>query len=146
MTLLTRTNGSNLDSIFNNRINGDFYLTPRGFYSGEKSIPAVNIYENANEFKIELAAPGLAKEDFAIDLNHGKLVVSANKQNLKASDSLKVVTREFNYGSFRKEFTVSRQKIDESQISAQYENGILNILLPKREEIKQKPKLSITIN
>ncbi len=145
MTLLTRTNG-NLESMFNDFVGGDFYMTPKGFYSGVKSIPAVNVYENDNSYTIELAAPGLLKSDFNIEFNNGKLVISASKVEESKKEKVKSLTKEFNYGNFKKEFTVSKQKVDETKIEANYQNGILNVLLPKREEIKVKPKRVIEIN
>lgn len=92
---------------------------------------------------IELAAAGLAKEDFSIELNNGKLTISAEGKEL--DDKEAYTQREFNYGGFTRSFAVPKQKEDDAAIAARYENGVLSIVLPKREEIKPKPVRKVEV-
>jgi len=142
MTLVRRTN-RNYDSLWNNLVNGDFYMNQNGLYCGNQSIPAINIIENEDIYSIELAAPGLKKEDFSIEFDNGKLTISAKKQ--EEENTKNYTKREFNYAEFSRSFVVPKQKVDDGKISAAYENGILNITLPKREEVKPKPSRVVEI-
>ncbi len=104
-----------------------------------KNVPNVNIYEAANEYKIELAAPGLNKEDFKIDLKKDNLSVWAEKK-LENLDIQKDYTRkEFEYNSFARSFVLP-EGIDVDKISAEYTNGILYITIGKLDEAKNKHK------
>lgn len=142
MTLVRRTNG-NFDSLLNDFIGGDFFMNQNGLYCGNKSLPAVNILENEDLYQIEVAAAGLKKEDFRIEFENGKLTVSSVKS--EEEESKKYKQREFNYAGFSRTFVVPKQKVDEGKISAAYENGVLSILLPKREEVKPKPARVVEI-
>ncbi len=142
MTLVRRANG-NFDSLLNDFIGGDFFMNQSGLYSGNKSLPAVNIFEDDDQYQIELAAAGLNKEDFRIEFENGKLTVSSLESEEKESKNYK--QREFNYAGFSRTFVVPKQKVDERNISAAYENGVLSILLPKREEVKPKPARVVEI-
>lgn len=142
MTLVRRTNG-NFDSLLNDFIGGDFFMNQNGLYCGNKSLPAVNILENEDFYQIEVAAAGLKKEDFRIEFENGKLTVSSVKS--EEEETKKYKQREFNYAGFSRTFVVPKQKVDEGKISAAYENGVLSILLPKREEVKPKPARVVEI-
>ena len=142
MTLVRRTN-RNLDSFLNDFMGGDFFMNQSGMYSGAKTIPAVNIMENDDQYLIELAAAGLKKDDFTIEFHNGKLTVSANKND--GQEDVKYIQREFNYAGFTRTFAVPKQKVEDGAISASYENGVLRITLPKREEVKPKPARMVEI-
>lgn len=104
-----------------------------------KKVPNVNIYEAANEYKIELAAPGLNKEDFKIDLKKDNLSVWAEKK-VEHIDAQKDYTRkEFEYNSFARSFVLP-EGIDADKISAEYINGILYITIGKLDEAKNTHK------
>ncbi|MRT17961.1 Hsp20/alpha crystallin family protein [Vitellibacter sp. q18] len=101
------------------------------------SIPAINIVENLPNFVIELAAPGLQKEDFTVEAEDDTLTIAAKKvveKNEESSDS-KFMKREFNYSSFERNFKLP-ENIKTEEIQASYENGILRVTLPKVEEKK----------
>lgn len=101
-----------------------------------KSTPAVNIYENNERFEIEIAAPGLDKEDFKIDLKDEYLMVYSEKKDKKEEkEKGKVVRTEFRYSSFQRSFALPKN-IDVSAINATHKNGILKIELPKKVEQK----------
>lgn len=117
------------DSLFSEAINKN---------QGVNKVPAVNIYEGANEYKIELAAPGLNKEDFKIDLKKDNLSVWAEKKT--QTDVQKDYTRkEFEFNSFARSFVLP-EGIDADKISAEYVNGILNITIGKLDEAKNTHK------
>jgi len=113
------------------------------YSSTNTSLPAINIKENDDEFGIEVAAPGMKKEDFSINYDNGRLTVSSEKKNEKVDE--KYNRREFSYQSFCRSFKVADNVIDNQKIKAKYEDGILYITLPKREEIKPKPAKEIEI-
>jgi HSP20 family protein len=108
-------------------------------FAGENmTLPAVNVKENDNEFKIEVAAPGLNKEDFKVNYDNGILTISSEKQEEKEEkEGEKVTRREFSYQSFQRSFSVPEDIIDADKISAKYDNGILYVTLPKHEEAKK---------
>jgi HSP20 family protein len=97
--------------------------------------PAVNIAETENEFHIELAAPGLKKEDFKINLDKNTLSVSTEKKEEKVEEGKKISKREYNYNSFVRSFTLP-ETVDHSKIDAEYTDGILKLTVAKREEAK----------
>lgn len=142
MTLVRRVN-RDFDSLLNNFMGGDFFMNQSGLYCGNQSLPAVNILENDDQYLIELAAAGLKKEDFNIEFNNGKLTVSAKEADNEKEVSYK--QREFNYAGFSRTFVVPKQKVEDGTISAKYDNGVLSIMLPKKEDVKPKPARNVEI-
>ncbi|WP_289054426.1 Hsp20/alpha crystallin family protein [Carboxylicivirga marina] len=108
------------------------------------SVPAVNVNEDENQFNIEVAAPGMEKKDFKLDLNHNVLTISSEKMEKKESDNKKITRREFSYTSFNRSFTLPNS-VQEDGIKASYKDGILNISIPKKEEAKEKGPKHIEI-
>lgn len=108
------------------------------------NFPAVNIYENNNQYNLELNVPGRKKEDFKITLEKEILTISFEKNEEKKEENQKVIKREFVIPSFKRSFTLD-EKINADEIKAKYENGILYLALPKKEEVKVLPK-EITVN
>lgn len=109
------------------------------------SVPKVNIRENKDEYFVDMAVPGMKKEDFNIDLDNEVLTVSAEQkvENENAEDNF--TRKEFAYSSFKRTFTLP-DSIDDSKINAKYTDGILSITLPKREEAKEKPVRTIIVS
>ncbi|WP_027000120.1 Hsp20/alpha crystallin family protein [Eisenibacter elegans] len=108
--------------------------------------PAVNIKEEADHFQLEVAAPGLQKEDFNIDLNKQVLTISAERKEEQTQEEQgKYTRREFSYQAFRRAFNLP-DTVDEEAISAKYENGVLYVHLPKRDEAKVKALRQISIS
>jgi HSP20 family protein len=105
----------------------------------------VNIKENADEYLIEVAAPGMKKSDFRVSYDDGKLTISSDKQE-EIQDGVSYLRHEYSYHSFHRSFDVSEDLVDGDQIHANYTDGILQITLPKREEIKPKPPKEISIS
>jgi len=114
------------------------------YSSTNTSLPAINIKESDDDFMIEVAAPGMKKEDFSINYDNGRLTISSDKQEEKENEIYN--RREFSYQSFCRSFEVADNVIDHQKIKAKYEDGILYISLPKREEIKPKPARQISIS
>jgi HSP20 family protein len=117
-----------------------------GIQNFNATLPAVNIRETDTNFAIELAAPGKNKEDFNIEIDHNVLTISSEEKNEKeAKDNEgKYTRREFSYSSFRRAFTLP-ETVNSENINAAYENGVLHVILPKREEALPKPKRLIEI-
>lgn len=105
---------------------------------------SVNIHETDDAFHLELNAPGRNKTDFAIEVNKGLLTISYEKKEETTEQNYKTVRREFTYRSFKRSFSLD-DKINTDGIEARYENGVLKLLLPKKEEVKITPK-QININ
>jgi HSP20 family protein len=119
----------------------------RNFAGSNSTLPAVNVKENDDEFLIDVAAPGLSKEDFKLNYDNGRLTISSEKSEKKEEKEGEVVTRkEFSYQSFQRSFTVPETVVNADNITAKYNNGILHVTLPKREEIKPKPAKQIKIS
>jgi HSP20 family protein len=107
------------------------------------NVPPVNIHETNDAFHLELVAPGLQKEDFKVAIEKGLLIISYEKQNQTEDKDYKTHRKEFSVRSFKRSFSVD-DKINAEGIQAKYENGVLKLLLPKKEEVKVSPK-QITI-
>jgi HSP20 family protein len=115
-----------------------------GMQQTNLSVPPVNIRETDMTFEVELSAPGKAKEDFNIELDNDMLTISSEQKSENTSEDGKFTRREFSHSSFRRSFTLP-ETVKEDEIKASYENGILKITLPKREEALPKPKRMIDI-
>ena len=133
-----------LPGLFDEFLNGN--LLPNYIEEGAwKSTPAVNIYESDEKFEIEIAAPGLEKEDFKIDLKNDYLLVYSEKKDKKEEkEKGKVVRSEFRYSSFQRSFALPKD-IDATAINATHKNGVLIIELPKKVEQKDSSSRQIEI-
>ena len=109
------------------------------------TLPAVNIKENADEYILELAIPGMKKSDFNIDLDNKVLSISSEVETENEENNDNYTRREFGYSSFKRTFTLP-DTIESDHVKANYEDGILCITLPKREEAKQKPPKRIEVS
>jgi HSP20 family protein len=102
------------------------------------SVP-VNIHETNDAYHLELNAPGRSKEDFKIAVENGLLTISFEKKEKNKTEDYKTIRKEFTNRSFKRSFSVD-EKIDSNNIQAKYENGLLKLLLPKKEQIKENAK------
>ncbi|WP_250435962.1 Hsp20/alpha crystallin family protein [Hanstruepera flava] len=109
------------------------------------TLPAVNIKEDNDNYNLELAVPGMNKEDFNLELDNEILSIGVEKQTEDKIDNENYTRREFGYSSFKRTFTLP-DTVDTEKINAKYENGILNIHIPKREEAKRKPAKRIDVS
>lgn len=108
--------------------------------------PAMNIKEKEKEFEIELAAPGLQKEDFNITLEDGILTVSAQKEESKEEEKEGYVNKEFSYNSFSRSVSIPETVDEEKDVSAKYEDGVLRLKLQKKEDQEPKKAKKISVN
>lgn len=133
-----------LPGLFDEFLNGN--LVPNYLEEGNwKSTPAVNIYENTKKFEIEIAAPGLDKEDFKIDLKNDYLLVySETKEEKNEKEKGKVLRSEFRYSTFKRTFSLPKE-VNVSEIAATHKNGILTIELPKKAEFVENMTRKIEI-
>jgi len=138
---MTRNNWPSLvDEFFGKDLLGN--LLEDGFTG--VNMPAVNIVDGKDEFRIDVAAPGLDKKDFKIDLNHNVLTISSETNTEKEKKQERYMRREFSYTSFKRSFTLPETAQFE-KIRANHKDGILQIAIPKKEEAKVKPPRQIEI-
>jgi HSP20 family protein len=134
-------------SVFDRLFEGDLFdWSNRNFSPTNTTLPSVNIKETADAYEVEVAAPGFDKSDFKLELNHEMLtILSEKKTENETKEGEQYTKREFSYQSFSRSFTLP-QTADGERISANYENGILRVSIPKKEEAKPKPMRVIEIN
>lgn len=131
------------DRFWNNDLM-DWNLT--NFSESNSSLPAVNVKETNDEYCIEVAAPGMTKNDFKINLHNNVLTISSEKEEEKNEEKENYTRKEFSYQSFQRSFTVPENNVKSDAIEAAYNDGILKVTLPKREEVKPKPMREIKIS
>lgn len=106
------------------------------------TIPAVNISENTEQYKVEMAAPGMTKTDFTIELNGNMLTITSHKNEEQIQkDGERYTRREFSYQSFQRTFQLHKDVVDADKIHAKYENGVLHLIIPKKEAVRQQPRM-----
>ncbi|HTR31525.1 MAG TPA: Hsp20/alpha crystallin family protein [Puia sp.] len=108
------------------------------------NIPAVNIVDNKDNYEVSLAAPGMKKDDFKIDIDANTLTISAEKEEKKEEKEDRYTRKEFNYTSFSRSFSLP-DWVNKDKIDASYENGLLKLVLPKTEEAKKIASRHITV-
>lgn len=118
---------------------GFFFETDRFF-----STPAVNVIEGKDDFRIEVAAPGLDKEDFRIELDNNVLMISSEKESKEEKQDDRYMRKEFSYTTFSRSFSLP-DIADAGKIAASHKDGILTVTIPKKEEAKVKPARQIAI-
>ena len=115
--------------------------------STDTTLPSVNIVESNDGFTVRMAAPGMKKEDFSIELDNEMLTItSERKESNELQAGEQYTRREFSYQSFRRSFHLPKSVVDDRKIQARYENGILDVLIPKKEEAKTLPPRQITVS
>jgi HSP20 family protein len=145
MTLARISNSfpSLFDRFFDNEL---FDWSNRNFSSTNTTLPSVNIKESNDEFEVEMAAPGFNKKDFKVELNHDLLTISSEKKvENETKEGQQFTRREYSYQSFSRSFTLP-SSANGDKITAKYEDGILKVHIPKKEEAKPKPAKMISIS
>jgi HSP20 family protein len=150
MTLFKR-NGSLSDTLpmlFDDFMNRDlFNWGSQNFSDTNTTIPAVNIKETPDNYEVEVAAPGMTKKDFKVELDGNALTISSERSNEREEkEDERYSRREFSYQSFQRTFNLQKGVVDVDKIQARYDNGLLHLLIPKKEEAKQKPPRLIQIS
>ena len=131
------------DDVFGREL---FNWESNNFSTTSTTLPSVNIKETSENFEVEVAAPGLDKNDFKVTLDGNLLTISSEKQNQHTTDEENFTRREFSYQSFQRSFELPKNVVDEDKITARYENGLLHLSIPKKEEAKQKPPKQIMVH
>jgi HSP20 family protein len=152
MTLIRRRNGglipsfrSSLSELFDSDLlmNPPIFETP--YYNRFSKIPGANIRETDNEFIVEVAAPGMKKKAFKVDIDNNMLEIKVEKEEEKKEDKESYTRREYDYTAFYRSFNLP-DTVQSEKIKAEYEDGILKVHLPKVAEAKRKPAKEIAIS
>ena len=130
--------GDFFDKAFSDWSSTNFSLT-------NTTLPATNIKETKDDFVVTMAVPGMNKKDFKIDLNDNVLTISSERKVEKEDKDENYSRREYSYQSFSRSFTLPKEVVNDEKISAKYENGELQITIPKKEEAKPKKPIQIDI-
>ena len=107
-----------------------------GFWGKPLTVPSANVTESKDDYKISIAIPGYKKNDFNIDIDGNLLTVSSEKEENKDEKDSRHTRREYNYSSFSRTFTLP-DEVSKDKIEAVYEDGVLKLMLPKKEEAKK---------
>ena len=148
---IVKRNGSllnNFPTLFDDFLNRDiFNWGLNNFSNTNTTIPAVNIKETTDNYVVEVAAPGMKKEDFKVQLDGNSLTISSERSSRKEQEGdVRFATREFSYQSFSRTFTLQKDVVDTERIQAKYEDGVLHLMIPKMEHAKQKQPRLIEIS
>lgn len=149
MTLVKSKGQRNSPSFVN--LFEDFFNTElgdwrsRNFAGMDASLPKVNIKEDDDQFTIEVAAPGMKKEDFKVNVDKNVLLISSEKEVDNKEEKDNYTRKEFSYSSFQRSFNLP-ESVDSEKISAKYNDGVLTLEVPKKEEAKPRPPKQIEIS
>jgi HSP20 family protein len=144
MTLIKR---SDWPLLMNGTLLSDFFDNDRFFDSDwlkKQSVPAVNVKETEQNVEIEVAAPGLSKKDFKISVDNGVLTISSEKKEEKEEKEKDYTRKEFSYSSFSRSFTLP-ENINEDDVKANYEDGLLRLNVAKKTVTQPKAKKAIEV-
>lgn len=133
--------GSLLSDIWNDELPTVF----RSNFNEGMTLPKVNIKETPDSFEVQMAVPGFKKDIFNISVENGELMISAEISNEEEEKNEGFTRKEFGYASFQRTFVLP-ETVDGDKIKAKYEDGILNVTLPKKEEAKPKPAKRIKVS
>ena len=150
MTIVKR-NGNLMNTfpaLFSDFFNRDLFDSNESNFSNTgTTLPAVNIKETKENFEVEMAAPGMTKNDFKVELDGNLLTITSETNNqIEDNEGDRYSRKEFSYQSFQRSFTLPKDVVDADKINAKYEDGVLRLLIPKKEEAKQKPPRLIQIS
>ena len=150
MKTLVRTNGSlfpAIPSLLNDLFTDDWFNSSLANWKQTgATLPAVNVRETGDDFRIEVAAPGMKRDDFKVELDNQVLTISSERQDSREEkDNGSYTRKEFSYQAFQRSFTLPENQVEGDKIAARYVDGILHITVPKKEEAKVKPAKQITV-
>ncbi len=145
MSLIRRPNNSlsGFPRLFEDFFGRDVFNSPF-FQESSATVPAVNIRDNDENYVLELAAPGMKKEDFHVSLQDRLLTISSESKSENTEEKENFSRKEFSYSSFKRSFTLP-ESVDQDNISANYTDGLLSLTIPKREEIAKETHKLIEI-
>ena len=141
--MLARINRSYVPAYWDDFFNDKFFNQVNGKNSNGNSV-AVNVYEEDKSYTIEVAAPGVSRKDFNLEIENDVLTISTEQKESKEDKNRNFLRREFNYRSFKRSFELP-ESVDQEKIQATHEAGILTLSLPKKEEVLQKAPRQIEV-
>jgi HSP20 family protein len=134
-----------MNNFFDDFITKDLFdWTDRNFAALGSNLPSVNLKETDTKIEVELAAPGMKREDFKVEIDNDILMISSEKEEEKEEKKDNYLRREFNYQSFSRTFSLP-DTIDENKIEATYKDGILHVVVAKKEGMKKRTLKTIPI-
>ena len=151
MSIVKRNNNNwmnDMPGLFDDTFTNNFFNWGLGNFSNTNtSIPAVNIKETGDAFEVEMAAPGMTKSDFKVELDNNLLTISSEKKvSNEEKDGDRYTRREFSFQSFQRSFQLPKDVVDADKIEAKYNDGLLRLVIPKKEEVKKRPPRTIQIS
>ncbi len=143
---LTRNGGSLLPAVFDDFFKpwNEWFDGGRNFLTRELTVPAVNIMESKDDFKLSFAVPGMKKDDFHIGVDGNMLTISSEKEESREEKESKYTRKEYNYSSFSRSFSLP-DEVSKDNIQAAYTDGVLHLTLPKKEEAKKITSKNIVV-
>ena len=137
-----------MPSLLDDFFSGDLHNLLNLNTTYRETLPSINIKETDDCFEVEVAAPGMNKNDFKVELENDNLIISAysENQNTEKNNEENYTLREFNYQHFTRSFSLPERMVVGEKITAKYRDGILYITIPKTEEAKTKPARQISIS
>lgn len=151
MAALMKRNGTlnmlpGLSSLFHDPFKKDWLNWPDEIRNEHSTLPAVNIHETADAYELAVAAPGMDRNDFKVELDNNLLVISGEKKEEKNNKDESYIRQEYNYQSFTRTFSLAEREVHADKIQAKYSDGILYITIPKTAEAKAKAPRVIPIS
>jgi len=135
-----------VSKFFEDDWNSLFDWSNRNYLKPTTSLPSVNIEQTSDSYIIQMAVPGLKKEDFSIELRNNALIIKAESSHQSEDNDEKYFTRrEFNFNSFQRIFHLNHKVVDHQKVDATYEDGILSVHISKQEKAKEKPSRLIAV-
>ena len=122
----------------------EWFDNENNFLSRQVRMPSVNITENKDQYNVSLAVPGMKKDDFKFDVEGNILTISCEKDETKEENEKRYTRKEYSYSSFSRSFTLP-DEVNREKIDARYEEGLLKISLPRKEEVKKFAAKQIAI-
>ena len=141
--MLARINKNYVPDYWDNFFNDSFF-NQLNSTTHKGNSPAVNVSEDDKSYTIEVAAPGIARKAFNLEIENDLLTISTEKKESKSEQKQNFLRREFNYQTFKRSFQLP-ETIDQEQIRATHDAGILTLTLPKKEEVVQKAPRQIEV-
>lgn len=150
MKTLVRTNGNMfpaIPSLLNDFFTDDWFDSSlANWKSTGATLPAVNIRETNDDFRIEVAAPGMNRDNFKVELDNNVLTISSQREDDREEKEGAYTRREFSYQSFQRSFRLPENKVEGDKIAARYTDGILQVTVPKKEDARIKPAKQIAVS
>ena len=146
MRTLVRSNNNyynELPSVFDDfNLLGDLFR--KGISRPANSLPSVNVKETETAYELEVAAPGLSKEDFKIDVDGETLTISAERETNKEEKEDFYTRKEFSYSSFKRSFNLPERTVETDKITAKYVDGVLQLVVPKSEKANTQKRITVS--